>query len=233
MRKKIIVGIDPGIHKGIAVLDLSGNLLYLGTLKNAGEKEVIELITSIGEVVAISSDVVPVPSFVRAIAGKTNSVLIAPKQSLSKEEKLEIAKHLGKRGPHEIDAYAAAIKAFRKFQNRFRNVEKLDLPEEIIEELKKGIIEGKAVDQILKKSEEETKEIEEGKKRKIKAEKIIDLLTKEEEETISQLKKVITYQNQRIKELEQEVKKWKKRARHLERIILFLRKSSHKRQRRS
>ena len=223
-RRKIIVGVDPGLYKGIAVLDLSGNLLYLNTIRDASLSDVVELLSSIGEVVAVSTDVSPAPDFVRLLAAKMNAVLIQPRHSLSKEEKAEIARALpGKREAHEVDAYAAVVKAFRRFQNRFRSLDKLNLPEEVIEELKKGVIEGKAVDQILRKAEEDVPQGVQGEERReVVSRKIKASLEREEEKTIAQLKKVLSYQEQRIRKLEEELRYWKRKAKHLENVLRFL-----------
>ena len=61
-RKKLILGIDPGTTCGIAALDLNGNLLLIKSQRELLRSEVVDLTLSIGEPVAIASDVSTYPN---------------------------------------------------------------------------------------------------------------------------------------------------------------------------
>jgi len=118
----LIVGIDPGIKVGYAAIDLNGELVGAGCTKQKSHDKIIELIQEIGIPSLIATDVHPAPAFVKKISASIGSKLYVPRKSISKEKKRMIGKHIF--NPHIRDAYAATIKAYRSYANRFRRIEK-------------------------------------------------------------------------------------------------------------
>ena len=141
INRYIIVGLDAGIHVGYAILDLSGNLISSGTLKGASSEKVIEVISKVGVPVLVASDTSPPSHFVTKVSARLNVKLFFPNQSMSKIEKKEIGHSID--DPHIRDSYSAAIKAYRKYQNRLRQIDSWDFTNK--EELKRRVIIGERV----------------------------------------------------------------------------------------
>jgi predicted RNase H-like nuclease (RuvC/YqgF family) len=141
----VIVGIDPGINTGYSVLDLSGRLLASGCEKEASDERIINLISKIGIPVLIASDTNPASSFVQKMAARLNAKVFSPRQSLTKLEKRGIGKGID--DPHIRDSYAAAVKAYRRYANRLRQIEAMDVKDK--DELKRMVIVGKRIGERL------------------------------------------------------------------------------------
>ncbi|WP_297458883.1 DUF460 domain-containing protein [Thermococcus sp.] len=124
-RKSIIVGIDPGITVGIAVVDLSGNVIALHSERNMPVGEVFRFISEIGHPVIVATDVSPAPGFVEKIARSFKANLFVPRESLRVEEKNELLRNLGLRvgDDHQRDALAAAYKAYLRLKPKLEHVE--------------------------------------------------------------------------------------------------------------
>ncbi len=157
-RKHLIVGIDPGIVTGVAAIDLEGRPIFVYSRKGLDRAEIIELIKKHGEVVLIATDVTHVPDTVKKLASNLGVPLYAPSYPLSVEEKqalvAEIAQLLKnhKLNAHERDALAAAIKAFREYSSKLRQIESIAsrYPAEIsIENLKANVIRGLTIAEAL------------------------------------------------------------------------------------
>jgi uncharacterized protein len=116
----LIVGIDPGIKAAYAAVDLNGKFVAAGTLKEADADRVVEEIARIGIPSIVASDVNPAPSFVLKIAARFNVRTFSPERPMLQEEKGEIAGET--RNLHERDALAAAVKCYRAYANRLRQI---------------------------------------------------------------------------------------------------------------
>jgi predicted RNase H-like nuclease (RuvC/YqgF family) len=107
----------------------------------------VQIISKVGTPVLIATDVKPTPFLVSKIAARFHIKVYTPSKSLSLAQKRRIGK--GIFDPHIRDAYAAAVKAYRKYANRFRRID-VCYPEKS-EEYKKLVLEGKAVGKAAKK----------------------------------------------------------------------------------
>ncbi len=87
MVRAIIVGIDPGITTGIAILDLYGNIVKVCSKRDMSRNETIKVITGFGHPIIITSDVNPTPRNVRNIARKLNAKVYLQEKSLTVAEK--------------------------------------------------------------------------------------------------------------------------------------------------
>lgn len=107
------------------MLDLSGNLVCSGVEKEANDERIVRIISSVGRPSVIASDTSPPSSFVQKVAARFHTKLFHPKKSLTQEEKRTIGKNIN--DPHVRDAYAAAVKAFRRYADRLRQIDNMDL----------------------------------------------------------------------------------------------------------
>ena len=125
--KPIIVGLDPGITTGIAVLDLNGRVIYLDSSKTFDRGSLLEAILEHGKPVIIAVDVPEPPESVRKMASLTGALLYTPPGELSVVEKRGLAQKalngLLPEDSHQRDALAAAYKAYLSLRNKLGHVE--------------------------------------------------------------------------------------------------------------
>ena len=140
---------DAGIKTGYALIDLSGNLVSSGTEKEANDERIVKLISEVGIPSIIASDTCPPSSFVQKVAARFNTKLFHPKKSLTQEEKRIIGKNIS--DPHIRDAYAAAIKAFRRYADRLRQIDRMENVNR--DELKHMVIKGNPIGKVLNKTD--------------------------------------------------------------------------------
>jgi len=167
MAKPLIVGIDVGTTSGIAIFDLNRNLLYSGSKRGLSTSEMINQILKFGKPLMISTDKRKVPSKINKIAASFNCKVFSPDHDLGVEEKESIVK-ISIKNPHEKDALAAAMFAYRKYGAQFTNIDRTlasrnlqkysdRIKEMIINKEAKNIAE--AIEKIKPKKEEKVKEI--------------------------------------------------------------------------
>lgn len=92
-------------------------------MKEAGVKEIIREMSKYGRIVLVASDTRPSSHFVKKIAAVLKARLFYPRSSLTREEKRITAGEMP--DDHTRDAYAAALKAYHRFENRLRRLKKL------------------------------------------------------------------------------------------------------------
>lgn len=162
----IIVGFDPGVTVGIAILDLSGNILSLVSFKEISRAEVIKHIITYGKALIIASDVFPTPKSVKKLATALNSKIYSPSRLLTVESKKELVDSFVQLNSseilidnaHERDALAAAIKTYKHYEKKLEQIEKktrgMDLDQEKMDHIKSEVIMGtpisKAINRVLK-----------------------------------------------------------------------------------
>jgi len=94
-----------------------------GCEKEASDERLIEIISSIGIPVLVASDTHPLSHFVQKVAARLNVRVFSPKESMGKLEKRSMGVRIS--DMHKRDSYAAAIKAFRRYQNRLRQIDSM------------------------------------------------------------------------------------------------------------
>ncbi|BDH79158.1 MAG TPA: DUF460 domain-containing protein [Methanothermobacter sp.] len=162
VKSPIIVGLDPGLTVGIAILDLRGNLVHINSIKEASHAEVIMEIMDKGKAIVIGSDVHPPPRMVKKIATALNSRLYTPERIFPVALKNELVNTflIEKRldislDAHERDALAAAIKTYRHYENKLRQAESRltnsDISQREIDEIKGLVIKGTPITNAIKK----------------------------------------------------------------------------------
>ena len=143
------MGIDAGIKTGYAILDLDGMLVASGCEKEASDEKLVGILSEVGVPVLVASDTSPPSHFVQKVAARLNVRVFRPQESMSRTEKRELGKDL--EDPHIRDAYAAAVKAYRRYQNRLRQIDAMaGLSSTDREELKKMVITGQRIAETLK-----------------------------------------------------------------------------------
>jgi uncharacterized protein len=165
----IIVGFDPGLTVGIAILDLNGNLISLTSCKEIKRSEIISHIITYGKTVLVATDVYPVPKTVKKLATTLNSKIWSPYKCMSVESKIDIVDSYIQyennksleipQNAHERDALAAAVKTYRDHLNKFRQIikraEKAELNDSTIDTIKTLVINGVSISNAIKQISED------------------------------------------------------------------------------
>lgn len=127
-KKSIILGVDPGLTVGLAVMDLDGNLLEIFSARDFSLSEILSFATKYSDVAIVASDVTPAPRLVEKIASSIDAVVFTPSHALSVEEKLSLVDEKFSRdaysNAHERDAVAASIKAYNSCKNKLAHVQR-------------------------------------------------------------------------------------------------------------
>ncbi|MEM4426177.1 MAG: DUF460 domain-containing protein [Acidilobaceae archaeon] len=218
----IIVGLDPGVTTGVAVLDASsGEVLYVGSGKNVDRGSLIDLVLSYGRPVVVATDVVEPPETVKKFAAQLGVSIYTPSDDLSVTEKLELTSHYSQllSNSHERDALAAALKAYRMARSRIKKVERiasrlsLDIDlSEVKREILRGATLADALEKMIQKAleEEPTREakVEETVREKRQEPDVSHYVVKIEElkERNRVLEAQLTVLEERVKELESKLR---------------------------
>ncbi len=163
----LIVGVDPGITTGIAVLDITGNLIYYGSGRNLDRSRITEIVSSIGRPVIVAVDVADPPDLARRLASQWGAALYTPPQDLTPQEKRLLASKLADsvEDSHVRDALAAAVKAYNAVKAKMSSIERfledMGLSEEadkVKAEVIRGVTVAEAVERVI-----ESRLLEEGR----------------------------------------------------------------------
>lgn len=153
-QRYLIVGVDPGTVTAVAAIDLHGRLIFVYSRKGLDRAEIIELIKRHGTPVLIATDVTPAPETVKKLAASLGVPLYTPPTSLTVDEKQELVSsyastnRLHRLNTHERDALAAALRAYREYMGKFRQIEAhaSRYPAEIsVENLKASVVRGASI----------------------------------------------------------------------------------------
>lgn len=149
--KPVIVGIDPGVSTGIAIISVDGSLLYADSFKGIDRGRIVELVKKYGKPVVIAVDVASPPEMARKLASYFGAQLYAPPENLASSEKRELASRLlggSVKDTHVRDAVAAAVKAFQGMKSKLAKVESYieDMDIELdVERVKREVVMGKTI----------------------------------------------------------------------------------------
>ena len=150
----VIIGLDPGETVGLAILDLSGKILYVGSQSDLGLIKTLEIIYEHGIPIVFSCDVPHVQGLIKKIASKVGAIVYIPKRVLSVDEKRNIVRGLGikVKDSHERDALVAAFLAWQHYR---KILEKVDYILSCLpplfdhDEIKKEVIFGKPLKEVI------------------------------------------------------------------------------------
>ena len=118
----IIVGVDPGTTVGVAILNINGELLFVGSKKNAKRNEIVNLISKFGKPLIVSADRNPPPKYVKRLASNFGAKIFFPDEDMSLTVKNRLAKKFSEeiKDSHQMDAAAAAIRAWKNYRDSFK-----------------------------------------------------------------------------------------------------------------
>ncbi len=226
----IIVGIDVGTTTAVAIIDTKGNLIELKSKRNFKKNEILRFVSSHGKCIVIGTDVNPAPKIIESISRNLGCYLFVPRKSMKKYEKSKLTRNFKKKisNVHELDALAAAIKAYKKFRKFFTkifsNLKRIGM-EEYYNQVAQKMIQKKAgsIKQALEISIVERRMGEALKKSNKKFENEIKKLLKTIKEKDSLIKKLEgelkSIHERKKKEVNAEIRLLKLRILHLEKII--------------
>jgi len=160
-KRKLIIGIDPGISCGIAIIDFNAKPILLDSKKGIAINDAIKIISNLGTPEIIASDVNPMPQFVKKIATKLNAQIFTPRVPMTGIKKRElVTKYLSNQGIrlknlHIFDALSAALKARNYYKNKFDQIDALKIKSEIeLNVLKSSLIKGIKIKEAIKSFDE-------------------------------------------------------------------------------
>ncbi len=126
-QRPIIVGFDPGVSSGIAIIDLKGDILYVNSFKNLDRGSMLDVILQHGKPIIIAVDVKEIPDSVRKLAAQLGAHVFTPEQDMSTAEKRELSLKALKgkmpRDTHQRDAIAAAYKAYTFMRSKLEHID--------------------------------------------------------------------------------------------------------------
>ncbi len=129
-RRLLVVGIDAGTTIGIAIADVSGNLVALRSSRGLSRGDVIRYIVEFGKPVLLAADVFPAPSFVEKLSTTLKTHLFVPDKLMAVVEKRELAKsftvdsQFRADNAHQRDALAAVAKVFQIYSKKLELLNK-------------------------------------------------------------------------------------------------------------
>lgn len=129
-QQQFILGIDPGMETGVALLDLNGKLLNKFSRKNLSRGEIINNLMNYGTPLVVCADVRKIPHLVRKVAAVYNAQVYSPSRELSVIDKKKLTQEVlndDRITTHEMDAIAAAVYFFKQKQDTFEKIDITDL----------------------------------------------------------------------------------------------------------
>ncbi|MDI9619798.1 MAG: DUF460 domain-containing protein [Candidatus Nezhaarchaeota archaeon] len=127
--RPLIVGLDPGIVTGLAILDLNGSPLLISSSLALDKVTIVKTLARLGKPVLIASDVKQPPAMIGKIASLMGCDVFTPQRDMTIDEKRSIIRENVEnfkdivKNSHQRDALAAALKAFLSFKNKFAQLE--------------------------------------------------------------------------------------------------------------
>ncbi len=112
-------------------MDLSGNLVFSKAFKNESSSAILREIQHKGRVIAISSDVTPVPAAVKKLAAQLGCDTLEPEINHSYLDKIHVVdkwlkeqeKFIPLENRHEKDALAAALYGYKRLKPLIKRIE--------------------------------------------------------------------------------------------------------------
>lgn len=127
-RDRVIVGVDPGTHAAVAVIDLEGTVVDVWSSRTSDMSEVVEWIIDHGRPLIVAADVHEMPRTVEQIRRSFDAIGWTPPTDVPVDEKLHRVRGMGVDNDHERDALAAALFAFDHYADRFERIQRRSPP---------------------------------------------------------------------------------------------------------
>jgi len=123
-KRYLIVGVDPGMVTGLAVIDLNGKVLHLSSGRGITRGQITRTLAGLGRALIFSADVNPPPEMINKLGAMHNASIYYPEKSLKTFEKSELANRVAEEqrikvdDTHQRDSLSAAIKTFSFYRNK-------------------------------------------------------------------------------------------------------------------
>jgi predicted RNase H-like nuclease (RuvC/YqgF family) len=222
-KRYLIIGYDPGMKVGLAVIDLDGKPVLITSGRTLDRGEIANLILKEGIPAIVATDKNPVPEMVRKLAAMLGAQLYVPSKSLSSSEKeLLVRSFCNKHGiavknTHERDALSSAIKAFRVYEEKARKlaarVKSMGLPVNELQKYKARLISDEPLSTIIEDIIDDV--VKSSQKRKPVGKVVASNSGSSSEEALKEL-------NRRLDEVIKERELYKEKVKELEMQVLRL-----------
>ncbi len=232
-QRYLIVGVDPGISTGVAIIDIDGVPLTVLSGRGLDRVDIVNNILSYGIPLVIATDVNPPPDTVKKLASMFNAVLYTPPQSLTSEEKRQLVedyiskyKWIKIEDSHQRDALAAALRAYHSIESKLRQVgsylSRIGL-EISVDNIKAAVVKGKTIaeaieEEIAKLYEEEEEDVEEKHRHYEKQEKQESIVEEKLREELREVKIEREHLRERVRELERRIRQLEFELEYIKRI---------------
>ncbi len=113
---RAIIGFDPGVTSGVAVLSLEGETIFSGSFRNSRLEEIVEKISNIAQPLIVATDVSPPSNSASRLARMFGATLYYPTISMTVAEKQSMTSGAGVEDLHQRDALASAIAAYKAYR---------------------------------------------------------------------------------------------------------------------
>ncbi|MEZ0319780.1 MAG: DUF460 domain-containing protein [Pyrobaculum sp.] len=124
--KFLIVGVDPGVVTGLAIITLDGEVLDTVARRSFSRGDLVRYVSQWGVPILVATDVSEPPEYVKKLAAMSGAALYVPERDLTTEDKTQLVERAGwaAKSTHERDALAAAYKAYLEYKPKFEKIEK-------------------------------------------------------------------------------------------------------------
>jgi predicted RNase H-like nuclease (RuvC/YqgF family) len=96
----------------------------VGSKREMSKEELVDVIRRRGKPSLLACDVNPAPDLLLKLASYFNTRIFIPERDMGDREKSELVRGMEFSNEHEMDAAAAAMKAFRFYENKLRQIDK-------------------------------------------------------------------------------------------------------------
>jgi len=107
------------------MFDLEMNRVLVGSKREMSKEELADIIRKTGKPSILACDVNPAPNLLLKLASYFNTRIFIPDRDMGDREKSELVKGMEFSNEHEMDAAAAAMKAFRFYENKLRQIDRI------------------------------------------------------------------------------------------------------------
>jgi predicted RNase H-like nuclease (RuvC/YqgF family) len=161
VKRYLIVGVDPGMVTGVAVMDLDGRVLRLMSGRGMTRGQIARSLASLGRALVFASDVSPPPDMVTKLAAMHSATVFSPDRPMRTCEKSEIAGMISDEqgivveDSHQRDSLAAAFKAYSSFRNKLEQCAshvRLSSDQVDLEEVKALVVRGFSISDAISRS---------------------------------------------------------------------------------
>jgi hypothetical protein len=127
-KRYLIVGVDPGMVTGVAVMALNGRVMLATSGRGITRGQITRMVAEFGRALIFATDVRPPPMTLSKLSATHNAILFVPEKDLKTSEKKELVERIlegqkpGVEDSHQRDALAAAAKAYSFYRNKLEQV---------------------------------------------------------------------------------------------------------------